>query len=303
MNHLARLLFFPLIALTSSALAGPVAELQPGPTPASQEQNSRELFAYETDYTFESDFKNDNGKLGDGSSLYDQFSYNHRFLISGNWYFRAGVEYERWDFGGSDNGLPEQLQTIHAQLAIEYVIHDHAGMSLEVNPGPYFENDAGGDSFDIPWKAFITFPLKKDKIFAVIGLGGAQFQDPVVAPGGGLIWLFSDQFRLEGVFPKPALVWNPNDDWEFRVLGDLYFEGYRADDVVSPLKKLNHPSPVVQYGEIKGGAQVTYSGWKPFDITLGGGITAYREFDFFRANVRAKTDPAPYARLAIEAKF
>src|ERR1043166_7701036 len=62
MNHLARLLFFPLIALTGSALAGPVAELQPGPTPASEEQNSRDLFAYETDYTSESDLTKHTGK-------------------------------------------------------------------------------------------------------------------------------------------------------------------------------------------------------------------------------------------------
>ena len=49
----------------------------------------------------------------------------------------------------------------------------------------------------------VSFPLKKDKIFGVIGLGGALYQDPVVAPGGGLIVLFSDTLRLQGVFPKP----------------------------------------------------------------------------------------------------
>ena len=301
MKYIARLFFLSCIALTASAPGGPVPELQPAPTAA--EQNSRELFAYETSYTFESDFKDDHDKLGDGSSLYDQFSYNHRFLITGNWYFRAGVEYERFDFGGTDNGLPDHLQTIHAQLAIEYVVHDHAGMSLEVNPGPYFQDDITGNTFDFPWKAFVTFPLKKDKIFAVIGLGGGMFQDPIVAPGGGLVWLFTDQFRLEGVFPKPALVWNPNDDWEFRVLGDLYFEGYRTDDIAATQHKITLHDAVVQYGEIKGGAQVTYSGFKPFDITVGGGYTAYREFDFFRANVRAKLDGAPYVRVAIEAKF
>jgi hypothetical protein len=301
MKHFSRLVFLASISLSASALAGPIVELQPAPTP--EEQNSRELFDYETTYTFESDFKDDHDKLGDGSALYDQFSYNHRFLITGNWFFRAGVEYERFDFGGTDNGLPDHLQTIHAQLAVEYVVHDHAGVSLEFNPGPYFQDDVSGDSFDAPFKAFVTFPLKKDKIFAVIGVGGALYQDPIVAPGGGLIWLFTDQFRLEGVFPKPALVYNPNDDWEFRILGDLYFESYRTDDVVATQHKIMLHNAVVQYGEIKGGAQVTYSGLKPFDITLGGGITVYREFDFFRANVRAKTDPAPYVTLAIEARF
>ena len=290
-----------VFALSASALGGTVSELQPAPTP--EEQNSRELLAYETTYTFESGFRNDHGKLGDGSSLYDQFSFNHRFLITGNWFFRAGVEYERFDFGGTDNGLPDHLQTIHAQLAIEYVIHDHPGVSLEINPGPYFQDRITGDSIDFPWKAFVTFPLKKDKIFGVIGVGGALYQNPPIAPGGGLIWLFTDHFRLEGVFPKPALVYNPNDNWEFRVFGDLYFESYRTDDIAATQHKINLHNAVVQYGEERAGAQVTYSGLKPFDLTLGGGITFLREFDFFRANVRAKVDPAPFVRVAIEAKF
>jgi hypothetical protein len=298
-----RLLFPTLILATiSSAWAGPIVETSPGPA-QEEERNSTELLAYETTYTLNSDFRDDHGKLGDGDSLYDQFSYNHRFLIKGNWYFRAGVEYERHDFGGTDNGLPDHLQTVHAQLAIEYVFHDHPGVSLEINPGPYFQDSITGDSIDIPWKAFVTFPLKKDKIFAVIGVGGALYQDPVIAPGGGVIWLFTEHFRLEGVFPKPALVWNPNDDWEFRILGDLYFESYRTDDVVTTQRKIRLHNAVVQYGEEKAGAQVTYSGFKPFDITVGGGYTFKRDFDFFRADVRAKLDPAPYVRLAIEAKF
>jgi hypothetical protein len=292
-----------VLAAISSLSAGPIVETSPGPAPEPEERNSTELFEYETTYTFNSDFRHDHGKLGDGDSLYNQFSYNHRFLIKGNWYFRAGVEYERFDFNGTDNGLPDHLQTVHAQLAIEYVFHDHPGVSLEINPGPYFQDDVTGDSIDFPWKAFVTFPLKKDKIYGVIGVGGALYQDPAVAPGGGLIWLFTDHFRLEGVFPKPALVWNPNDNWEFRILGDLYFESYRTDDVVTTQRKIRLHNAVVQYGEIRGGAQVTYSGLKPFDITAGAGYTFDRSFDFFRADVRAKLDPAPYVRLAIEAKF
>ena len=301
MKHIARLFFLSCVALTASALGGPVPELQPAPTP--EEQNSHELFAYEGVYTFDSDFRDDHDKLGHLDSLYNDASFNHRFPITGNWYFRAGVEYERWDFSGTDNGLPDHLQTIHAQLAIEYVVHDHPAVSLEVNPGPYFEDRITGDAIDVPFKAFVTFPLKKDKIFGVIGVGGALYQDPPIAPGGGLIWLFSDHFRLEGVFPKPALVWNPNDDWEFRVLGDLYFESYRTDDIAATQHKITLHNAIVQYEEERAGAQVTYSGFKPFDITAGAGYTFERDFNFFRAHVRAKTDPAPFVRLAIEAKF
>ncbi|PYK89253.1 MAG: hypothetical protein DME35_09210, partial [Verrucomicrobia bacterium] len=138
---------------------------------------------------------------------------------------------------------------------------------------------------------------------AVIGAGGAINSNPIVAPGGGIIWLFTDHLRLEGVFPKPALVYNPNDDWEFRLAGNLYYESFRTDDVITPARKLQVHNPVVQYSEDRAGLQATYSHFKPLDITLDVGCTFRRDFDFFRAEASVKTDPAPYVRLAIEAKF
>ena len=110
------------------AVAGTVTyEAQPAPPP--QDENSRELFSYETTYTFRSAFKE--SKLGRGDSLYDDFSYDHRFLITGKWYLRLGVEYERFDFGNSDNGLPNHLQAVYGHLAYEYIVKDHAGVGIE----------------------------------------------------------------------------------------------------------------------------------------------------------------------------
>src|SRR5438128_3930428 len=302
MKNIRLFLISLVLGAVAPVIAGtPTYELQPSPTPA--DENHRELFDYELDYTGNSSFFDDHGKFGNGDSLYNDFSYAHRFLITGKWYFRAGVEYERFDFDGTNNGLPDHLQTIHALLALEYVVHDHAGAGIEIDPGPYFQNNVTGDSIDIPWKVFVSFPLKKDKIFGVIGLGGGLYQNPIVAPGGGLIWLFTDKFRLEGVFPKPALVYNPSDDWEFRILGNLFYESYRTDDVITPERKLQVHNAWVQYSEDRAGVQASYSGFKPFEITLGGGVTVERHFDFFRAEAGARTRPAPFVKLEIEAKF
>jgi len=296
--------FFALVFLVSatSTFAGQQTyEAQPSPTPA--DENHRELFDYELDYTGGSSFYDDHGKFGHGDSLYNDFSYAHRFLITGKWYFRAGVEYERYDFDGTNNGLPDHLQTVHALLALEYVVHDHAGAGIEIDPGVYFQNDLHGNDFDIPWKAFFSFPLKKDKIFGVLGVGGALNSNPVVAPGGGIIWLFTDKLRLEGVFPKPALVYNPSDDWEFRIFGNLVYESFRTDDVITPERKLQVHNAWVQYSEDRAGVQVSYSGLKPLQIILGGGVTVKRDFDFFRAEASAKTNPAPFVKFEILAKF
>src|SRR3954464_4068313 len=142
---------------------------------------SRDIVSVEPTYTFSSDFKD--SRFGHGDSFHNDFSYDHRFLITGKWFFRAGIEYERYDFDGTNNGLPDHLQAAYGHLALEYVVKDFAGMSIELNPGVYFQDNATWNAFDVPGKAFVTFPLKKDKIFGVVALGWGQFQDPVVAPG------------------------------------------------------------------------------------------------------------------------
>jgi hypothetical protein len=296
--------FFGFLFLASAALApgGPATfEAQSSPTPS--DQNSHDLFSWETTYTFSSDFKE--SKLGHGDSLYDDFSYDHRFLITGKWYFRAGVEYERYDFGGTNNGLPDHLQAASGHLALEYVVKDFPAVSIEIDPGVYFQDNATWDAVDIPGKAFVTFPLKKDKIFAVVAVGWGIYQNPPVALGGGIIWLFSDKLRLQAVFPKPALIYQPNDDWEFRILGELNYTSFRTDDVVSHTEhKLDLHNAIVQYSEDRAGVQVGYSGFKPFKIIAGAGVTVERNFDFFRAHQSKRTDdPAPYLRIAAEAKF
>lgn len=300
MSIISKLCVSVVFAGIASAIAGPATyEAQPSPTPS--DENSRDLFSYETTYTFGSDFKE--SKLGDGDSLYNDFSYDHRFLITGKWYFRAGVEYERYDFGGTDNGLPDHLQGLYGHLALEYVVKDHAGISLELDPGVYFQDNIGSDNFDLPGKAYVTFPLKKDKVFATVGLGWGAFQDPVVAPGGGITWLISDKLRLQAVFPKPALVYQPNDDWEFRILGELNYLNVRTDDVVTTERKLQVHNAVLQYSEYRAGVQFAYSGIKYLKLIAGAGATIERDFDFFRIHQSKRTDPAPYVRIGVEAKF
>jgi len=301
MKNVRLFLISLLLSAATFAIAGTATfEAQPAPTP--EEENSRDLFSYETTYTFDSDFKE--SKLGHGDSLYDDFSYDHRFLITGKWYLRLGLEYERYDFNGTDNGLPDHLQGAYAHIAYEYVVKDFPGVGIELDPGVYFQNHVSGDAFDIPIKAFVSFPLKKDKIFAVVGLGWSLFQDPPVAPGGGIIWVISDKLRLQAVFPKPALVYEPNDDWQLKLIGELNYLGVRTDDVVSHTEhKLDLHNAVLQYSEYRAGVQIGYSGIKHLKLTAGAGCTLERDYDFFRANQSKRVDPAPYVRVAAEVKF
>src|SRR5437899_3090012 len=81
-------LFFISVFLSAaaSAFAGPATfKAQSSPTPA--DENHLDLFDYELDYTGNSSFFDDHGKFGNGNSLYNGFSYAHRFLITGKCIF------------------------------------------------------------------------------------------------------------------------------------------------------------------------------------------------------------------------
>ncbi len=94
-NLLGLLISGILVLGGASLFAGTEPEVQQAAQPA--DENSHDLFSYDGVYTFRSDFKNE-PRLGEGDSLYNDFSYDHRFLITGKWYFRTGFEYERYDF-------------------------------------------------------------------------------------------------------------------------------------------------------------------------------------------------------------
>ncbi len=84
--------------------------------------------------------------------------------------------------------------------------------------------------------------------------------------------------RLEGVFPKPALVYEPNDNWQFRLLGEILFDSFRTDDVVTPDPRLQLHNAIVQYSEYRFGIQAKYSPCK-------------------------QIRPAPYIKIGLEGKF
>jgi hypothetical protein len=122
-----------------------------------------------------------------------------------------------------------------------------------------------------------------------------------VAPGGGLIWLINDKWRLEGVFPKPALVFQATDHWEFRILAELLYDSFRTDDVVTPRFVLHNA--VVQYSEILVGVKAKYSISDQVKAFAEAGYNVRRNYEFFRADKSATVDPAPYVQAGLELRF
>jgi hypothetical protein len=247
------------------------------------EQTKIDLFELQSDYVFQSKLHGRRGK-GEQDVAYQSA--------------------ERYDFGTTKAPVPNKLQSFRVPLALEYVQNDYVGATIKIEPGFYYENDVRGNAFDIPWEAYFTFKLRDDHLFGVLGASGAQYYQMPVVPVIGAIWMIDDakKWRLEALFPRPALVYNMSEDWEFRLQGEIKGGGYRTDnDRSNTPRKLNNA--VVEYYEYRVGAQVTFSKWKPFDLVLNAGYAFDRTFDYYRADKSFKADPAPYVRLELDAEF
>jgi len=242
--------------------------------------------------------------LGKQSATHSSIDYSHRFHVSGNWYLRLGVAYERFDFDHNVGPLPTHLQAASATIAYEYVVQGYPAAAIELHPGFYFENAATGRTFAVPVDVYSAFPIEKDKVFGMIGFYTSPFISPPVFPLGGIIWLINDKVRLEALFPRPALIYTMNDDWEFRLTGDVGGGGFRMDKSATT-GPFSHPGSVLQYEYEQAGAEARYTHWKGVNIVFGGGYSFEREFDFFRDGPlqKYKAVGAPYLKAAVELKF
>ena len=129
----------------------------------------------------------------------------------------------------------------------------------------YFQDDVSGDAFDIPGKALCDASRsKKDKIFAVVGLGWGHYSKtrrlrPVAASSGSL----TTNCACRQCFP--SLRWSINQ-MTIGISGisaNLTFLAFGRMMCVSHTEqKLQLHNAVVQYSEYRAGVQVGYSGFK-----------------------------------------
>lgn len=295
-----------LVALTaglasSAGWAGTATEA-PGKESKQIEQTEKQpLDSVQIDFQFtnSASLRGANGGKGDQNAMYSSFGYARRIPISGNFYARLGLDYERFDFGTTQQPVPSHFQGLYFPVALDYLYKGVQAATLEADPGFWYQDNIRSRAFDIPWKAYVTVPTWDKKLFAVVGAGGAGFYSIHVLPVGGLIYLYSDQTRLELVFPHPSLVYSPSADWEYRLEAEIVGGGFRTDDN----KDVRYRDTVAEYTDYHGGALVTYKGFKPFNIALGAGWSFQREFDYFRSAKRFDTTGAPYAKLQITTNF
>ncbi len=260
------------------------------------------------DQTFQSEFKKHKGrseheKSNDNTNTWHyDVELTHRIPLSGNWYLKLGIEWNRYDFGNNRSLAPNTLSSYAGVIALEYWVGKNMGFFIESKPGLYVAHDIRYDAFDAPTNIVLAYPVVQDKFYLIGGVTMSLLREYPVLPIAGVLWHINEKWDLRAYLPEPKLVYKISDDWEIWGGGEIYGGSFRNDSRTDEgAKNLNHTP--VEYYELRAGGGVHYFGWKWMEVEFTAGYAFARKFDFYRPDIIQETQGAPYIRLAATFPF
>ena len=220
---------------------------------------------------------------------------------------RLGAEWERYSFGFSNGEqLPNTLQTTNLIVGLDTKFSDSILVRIEAQPGIYGTtfNHFTSDDFNVPMVIGGTYIYSPDLQF-VVGIGVNYEQKYPVLPGGGVRWKFAPKWVLNAVLPTPRLEYQCSRNFTFFAGADVKTNTFRVDHRFGDShddSRLNNA--LVSYSEVRIGSGFEWKASSSFTITAEGGYLPYRNFDFYRADVRYHSEQgAPYASIALHGAF
>ena len=253
------------------------------------------------------------GDLERGFRRFDDVEENNallRFVFTPRIKFgilRLGAGFERYDFDvPSFAEIPDSLQAMNLIVGLDTQLSDSILIRAQIQPGLY--NSGLGhlfwDDFNMPFVIGGTY-IFSPNLQLILGLSIDVERKYPVIPAAGVRWKIGPQWLLDAVLPTPRLQYEMTRDLSLYAGATITDATFRTDDEFGDshgIPRLNHA--VVTYSEIRTGAGFD---WKISPIvTFTGevGYQPYRNFDFYRADVRYHQDGgAPYGTISLHGAF
>jgi hypothetical protein len=218
---------------------------------------------------------------------------------------RLGAEWERFSFGFSGRApLPETLQAISLVLGIDTQLSDSILLRFQAQPGFYGTDHFESQDVNIPFVIGGTYIYSPD-LQLVLGIGVDIDRKYPILPGGGIRWKIAREWVLNAVLPTPRLEYQPNKDLTFYAGGTLRQTNFRVDDRFGSTRRIPRLNQaVLTYSEIRTGAGADWKVSSFMTLSAEAGYQPYRDFDFYRADVRYHHDGgAPYGTISVHGEF
>jgi Domain of unknown function (DUF6268) len=218
---------------------------------------------------------------------------------------RLGVEWERFSFGFPDRTpLPNTLQSLSAVVGIDTQFSDSILMRFEATPGFYGTNNLDFDEVNVPFIAGGTYIYNPNVQF-IVGISVDVEREYPVIPAAGIRWKLSRQWVLNAVLPTPRIEFAAAKNATLYLGANIKQTNFRVDDDFGDKHgnlRLNHA--VLSYSEVRIGLGLDWKISSIVTLTAEAGYQPYRNFDFYRADVRYHEDgSAPYGMISLHGAF
>jgi hypothetical protein len=261
----------------------------------------------ESDFHFatvgNSDFK-ESAKIG---SL-ESYDFGTRDVFSAKvqegFLIRFGMEYDRYNFSSKDQpALPSKLQEINAVIGADLQLGDAWLMRVEFQPGFYGEKMRARD-LDLPILIGASYFYSADLQF-MVGLSIDQERKYPVLPGVGFRWQMSRDWVADFILPTPRLEYSVNKALTLYSGAELQSNSYRmGSDFGTDHGDSRLNNAIVDYDQIRVGVGASWKLRKELTLELEAGFVPIQEFDFHRADVKARsTDVPPYGGVVLKFAF
>jgi hypothetical protein len=252
-----------------------------------------------------------NGDVQRGQHVLRDFAENDillRFVLTPRiklGVLRLGAEWERFSFGFADRApLPDTLQAVSLVLGLDTQLSDSILLRFQAQPGFYGTDNFESQDVNIPFVVGGTY-IYSPNLQLVLGIGVDIERKYPVLPGGGVRWKIARQWVLDAVLPTPRLEFQLNKDLTFYAGGTVKETNFRVDDHFGSARgipRLNQA--VLTYGEVRTGAGAAWRVSSVMTLSAEAGYQPYRDFDFYRADVRYHQDGgAPYGTISVHGEF
>lgn len=208
-------------------------------------------------------------------------------------------------YPGSLTGVPvpENIHTLQFGTGLSYRPNERWVFMALVSPTLYKFSDLGRNDMGVSGgvTAMCNYSPSLKLMFGVVFSPDSNLK---VLPMAGLDWSINDKLDLRLMFPKPRLIYTPNDDWSFHVGADLNMATFRTSDSLGTSIGLpQYNDALGTYSDIRIGTGLGYRISKNLSVEADAGYSVDRQIDYTRIDERAEFDPAPYAGFGLHLSF
>ncbi|HWX17216.1 MAG TPA: DUF6268 family outer membrane beta-barrel protein [Chthoniobacterales bacterium] len=298
------LLALLLVAIPSSADEKSAREISAENNPATSTLSFSGEFVVDETYVGDGDVQRGQHVLRD----FDESDTLLRFVLTPRiklGVLRLGAEWERFSFGFSDRApLPDTLQALSLVVGLDTQLSDSILLRFQAQPGFYGTDNFESEDVNVPFVIGGTYIYSPNLQF-ILGVGIDVERKVPVLPGGGVRWKIARQWVLDAVLPTPRLEFQLNKDLTLYAGGTLKETNFRVGDRFGSTRgipRLNQA--VLTYSEVRTGAGADWKVSSVMKLSAEAGYQPYRDFDFYRADVRYHQDGgAPYGTISVHGEF